>query len=102
MILGTIEGISEQDFQRLKAELCRYFDEVRWKDESLVIKSWRDHGSVKPIFTRIAESIRPGRFGTLLYVGHGNVACFYFGSNRYVGRRFREPTPPDWWTPVRD
>lgn len=100
MILGTIEGISRNDFNAMKTDLRRHFDEVGWKDGALVIKSARDHEPVKSIFARIAGSIAPGKFGTLLYVGHGNVACFYFGHGKYVGRRYREPKPPDWWQPA--
>ena len=99
MIVGTIDGISKKDFDRLKEELRRCFDEVGWKNGALVIRSSRDHDSVKDVFSRISNAVQPGKFGTLLYVGHGNVACFYFGSRQYVGKRFKEPTPPDWWQP---
>lgn len=99
MIFGTIEGIPRQDYDRLKDTLRRHFDEVGWKDGSLVIKSFREHGPVKEIFAKIAACVQSDSFGTLLYVGHGNVACFYFGHNRYLGRRFKEPPPPEWWQP---
>ena len=99
MIVGTIDGISRKDFDRLKEDLRRYFDEVGWNNGALAIKSSRDHDTVKDIFAKIATCVQPGKFGSLLYVGHGNVACFYFGHQQYVGRRFKEPTPPDWWQP---
>ena len=99
MIVGTIDGIRRNDFERLKGPLRRCFEEVGWKDGALVIKSSRDHDSVKEIFAQIADCVQPDKFGSLLYVGHGNVACFFFGHKRYVGRRFKEPAPPDWWQP---
>jgi len=99
MIFGTIDGISKKNFGRLQKELNRRFDEVRWKNGALVIQSSRDHGQLKDIFTKITASIEPERFGTLLYVGHGNIVCFYFKQKEYVGRRYKEPTPPDWWKP---
>jgi hypothetical protein len=97
LIFGSIDGISEKDFLRLKPTLNRRFDTAAWKDGSLVIKSMRDHGTLKDVFSQIAERIGENGLGSLLYVGQGNVVCFYFGCRRYVGRRYREPAPPDWW-----
>jgi len=102
MIVGTINGVSKKDFDRLKKELTKRFDEVGWKNDVLLIKSERNHEAVKGVFTKIAACVHPGQFGTLLYVGHGNVACFYFGHKKYVGRRYKEPTPPDWWEPQEE
>ncbi len=99
IIFGSINGILEKDFDRLKKELAGRFDEVGWKNNVLVIKSARDHNEVKGIFAKISACVQKGQFGTLLYVGHGNVACFYFGHKKYVGRKYREPAPPDWWEP---
>jgi len=100
MLLGSIDGIKKIDFERLKRSLDACFDEVQWKDNRLTIKSSREHPPVKEIFSKIAASVQPGCFGSLLYVGHGNIACFYFGHKQYVGRRFKEPTPPEWWLPA--
>jgi hypothetical protein len=97
MILGSIEGIGKQDFNRLQGKLRRCFDEVGWKDGVLSINSSREHERLKEIFVDLSQCIQKGQFGSLLYVGHGNVACFYFGHQKYVGKRFRQPAPPDWW-----
>lgn len=99
MIIGTIEGVSKRDFNRLKQTLQSRFDEVGWSNDMLVVRSSRDHGQLKDVFTMIADTVKKGKFGSLLYVGHGNVACFYFGHKKYVGRKYKEPRPPGWWKP---
>ena len=99
MIVGAINGISKKAFDGLKKELTERFDEVGWNNDVLAIKSARDHKAVKGIFTKIAACVQEGKSGSLLYVGHGNVACFYFGHKKYVGKKYREPAPPDWWEP---
>jgi hypothetical protein len=97
LIFGSIDGISEKDYLRLKPTLSQRFDAAGWKDGSLVINSMRDHGKLKDVFSQIADRIGEDGFGSLLYVGQGSVVCFYFGCRRYVGRRYREPLPPEWW-----
>lgn len=99
MILGSIDGISKSGYGKLEARLKDRFDQVSWRQGAVVIQSVRDHGRLKEVFADIAAAMAPGRYGTLLYVGHGNVACFYFAHGKYVGRRYREPAPPDWWSP---
>lgn len=97
MILGSIEGVVKKDFDRLKTKLKGRFDEVGWKNNVLSIKSSREHGQLKTLFTELSQCIQKGKFGSLLYVGHGNVACFYFGHQQYVGKKFKQPVPPEWW-----
>lgn len=97
LIFGSIEGMAEKDFLRLKPVLQERFDNAVWREGSLVIKSMRDHGSLKEVFSRIAQRIGEDGWGSLLYVGQGSVVCFFFGCRRYAGRRYREPVPPEWW-----
>jgi hypothetical protein len=99
IILGTINGISQSDFDSLKQELQDCFDKVGWKNNALFIKSDREHRRLKSIFTKISESISQGDSGSLLYVGDEKVACVYFGHKKFVGKSYREPRPPDWWIP---
>ncbi len=97
LILGTIDGISKKDFDRLKSELKECFDQVAWKDNTLIIKSERQHQRIKTIATRIADCIPDGKFGSLLYIGNDRVACIYFGHKQFVGKQYAEPEPPLWW-----
>lgn len=99
LIMGRIEGIGRRDYDLLADELKRFFQRVRWQDEALVIRSEQRHAKMRPVFQMIADRMVEGRFGSLLYVGSGNVACFYFAHGRVTGRRYREPEPPDWWRP---
>ena len=97
IILGTINGISEKDFDILKKDLQDNFDKVAWKDDTISIKSERKHLRMKSICTKISEYISLGSYGSLLYVGNEKVACIYLGHRQYEGRRFKEPPPPEWW-----
>ena len=97
IILGTIDGISKKDFERLKKELKECFQQVGWKDNTLIIKSDRQHHRVKIIATKIADCIQEGKFGSLLYIGNDRVVCIYFGHKQFVGKQYGEPEPPEWW-----
>ena len=97
LIFGTINGISKRDFNVLQPELQGYFEKIAWRDDALIIRSEREHPRIRNIFACIADRISAGSYGSLFYVGNGNVACFYFGRQKVTGRRFREPTPPEWW-----
>ena len=91
IILGTINGISEKDFEILKKDLQNNFDKVAWRDDAIFIKSERKHLRMKSIFMRISEFISHGKFGSLLYVGNEKVACIYLGHKKFEGRMFRSP-----------
>ena len=97
LIFGCINGISKQNFDVLQPELQSYFEKSAWRDGALIIRSEREHAYMRKIFTLIASRISTGSYGSLLYVGSGNVVCFYFGHQKVTGRRYREPTPPEWW-----
>ena len=97
LIFGTINGISKRDFDVLQPELQDYFEKVAWCNGAMTIRSEHEHARMRKIFTRIASRISAGSYGSLFYVGNGNVACFYFGCQKVTGRRYREPTPPEWW-----
>jgi hypothetical protein len=98
LIFGSVKGLSQKVFRRMRRTLEERFDSVAWKDDTLIIHSLRQHGRLKPVFGAIAEGVEEGGGGSLLFVGNGQVVCFYFGPGRFVGRRYREPKPPEWWT----
>jgi len=97
IILGTIEGISKGDFERISKDLKQCFEHVGWKNDTLIIKSEKQHHRVKLVATKIADCIQEGKFGSLLYIGNDRVVCIYFGHRRFVGKQYGEPEPPDWW-----
>jgi hypothetical protein len=97
IIFGTIDGIAKGDFDRLKKELRECFQQVGWKDNTLIIKSEKQHHRIKIIATRIADCIQEGKFGSLLYIGNDRVVCIYFGHKQFVGKQYGEPEPPEWW-----
>jgi len=99
IVLGTIDGISKKDFGLLKKDLQACFDQVGWKDNAISIKSERKHLRMKSVFTKIADNISQGHFGSLLYVGNEKVACIYFSHKKFEGKMFKEPHPPEWWKP---
>jgi hypothetical protein len=102
MVIGSIDGISEVDFNRLRSELEPCFEKVVWKNNRLTIKSNGAHRDLKKMFQSMADCIQPGHFGSLLYVGRGTVACFYFGHKQVSGKKFIEPEPPAWWNVKAD
>ena len=61
MIFGSIEGILKKDFERLKNDLNKYFDEVGWKENALIIKSSRNHGGLNQVFKKIADCVQEGK-----------------------------------------
>lgn len=97
IILGAIDGISKGDFDRLKKELKECFQQVGWKDNTLIIKSEKQHHRLKIIAARIADCIPEGKFGSLLYIGNDRVVCIYFGHKQFIGKQYGEPEPPEWW-----
>jgi hypothetical protein len=97
MVIGSIDGISEVDFNRLRVDLEQCFEQVVWKTNRLVIRSIGAHRDLKKIFQEMAECIQVEHFGSLLYVGKGAVACFYFGHRLVAAKKFIEPEPPAWW-----
>jgi len=96
-ILGSINGISNIDYQKLKKDLSRNFEKFAWKDNTLFINSSKKHEHLKAIAAKIADCIPKGEYGSLLFVGNKRVVCIYLGHKRFVGKPYREPTPPDWW-----
>lgn len=102
IILGTIDGISKTDYERLKKELKECFQHVAWKDNTLIIKSEKQHRRVKMVATKIADCIPEGKFGSLLYVGNDRVVCIYFGHKQFVGKEYGEPEPPEWWGETKE
>jgi len=97
IILGTINGISKTDYEKLKRDLNQYFEKSVWMDNTLSINSSKKHGHIKDIAAKIADCISKGEYGSLLFVGNNQVVCIYFGHKRFVGKPYREPSPPEWW-----
>ena len=97
LILGSIKGIAKKDYNQLKFDLQECFDKVIWKDHTIYIRSERRHSRVKRIFGKIAYCVSEGQYGSLLYVWNDKVACIYFGHKKFVGKKYREPCPPEWW-----
>jgi ABC-type Fe3+-citrate transport system substrate-binding protein len=97
IIIGSIDGISKEDYADLKSELQECFDNISWKDSQLIIKSEKRHTNLKTVIHKIAETITEQKFGALMYVGNETVACIYVGSKQVTTKKFIEPTPPTWW-----
>ena len=97
IILGSISGISNINYEKLKKDLSRYFEKFGWKDNTLFINSSKKHKHIKDIAAKIADCIPKGEFGSLLFVGNKRVVCIYLGHKRFVGKPYKEPTPPEWW-----
>jgi hypothetical protein len=97
IILGTINGISKADYEKLKNNLNQYFEKAAWKDNTLFINSSKKHEHIKEIATKIANCIAEGEYGSLLFVGNKRVVCIYLGHKQFVGKPYKEPSPPEWW-----
>jgi hypothetical protein len=97
IIMGSIDGISKQNYTAMKSELKECFDKISWKDDRLIIKSEKRHTKLKTIIHRIAANITEQKFGALMYVGNETVACIYVGPKQVVTKKFTEPAPPIWW-----
>ena len=97
IILGTINGISKIDYEKLKADLSKSFEKVAWKNNTLSIQSSKKHHRLKDIATKIADRICENEYGSLLFIGNSRVVCIYLGHKRFVSRPYKEPEPPAWW-----
>lgn len=97
IILGTISGISEIDYKKLKKDLSQNFEKVAWKNNTLFINSSKKHEHLKEVAAKIADCVAEGEYGSLLFVGNNRVVCIYLGHKRFVGKQYREPIPPEWW-----
>ena len=96
-ILGSINGISNIDYEKLKKDLARSFEKFAWKNNTLIINSSKKHEHIKEIAAKIADCIPKGEYGSLLFVGNKRVVCIYMGHKRFVGKPYKEPIPPEWW-----
>lgn len=97
IIMGSIDGISKQQYAAIKSELKECFDKISWKNGKLTIKSEKRHTKFKAIIHKIAATITEQKFGALMYVGNETVACIYVGPKQVVTKKFIEPAPPTWW-----
>lgn len=116
---GIINGVSRQNYDGLRAVYERlrqreriFISEVHWSDSrggsitvNVTVHSDRayeiqDFG--KELFSRIANSISPGKFGLLFYAA-GDIAeigYIFFGHKRLEWKKFNIDFP-DWWTEER-
>jgi len=97
IILGSINGISKIDYEKLKADLSKSFEKVVWKNNTLSIQSSKKHHRLKDIAAKIADRICENEYGSLLFIGNNRVVCIYFGHKRFISRPYKEPEPPEWW-----
>ncbi len=97
IILGSINGISKIDYEKLKADLSKSFEKVVWKNRTLSIQSSKKHHRLKDIAAKIADRICENEYGSLLFIGNNRVVCIYFGHKRFISRPYKEPEPPEWW-----
>ena len=54
-ILGSINGISNIDYEKLKKDLARSFEKFAWKNNTLIINSSKKHEHIKDIAAKIAD-----------------------------------------------
>ena len=97
IIFGSINGITKKSYARIKSEVLQCFETVVWKDNTLTIKSEKQHTNLKATVHKIAATIEGHQFGALIYVGNETVACIYLGPKQVSTRKFIEPSPPLWW-----
>ena len=97
IIVGSINGISKIDYDKIKADLLKSFEKVVWKDNTLSIQSSKKHHRLKDMAAKIADRIAENGYGSLLFIGNSRVVCIYFGHKRFVSRPYKEPVPPEWW-----
>ena len=49
IIIGSIDGISKENYADMKSELKECFDKISWKDSQLIIKSEKRHTKLKTL-----------------------------------------------------
>jgi hypothetical protein len=107
VIQGTINGISKEDFESLKDNMQRYFNNVWWDNDVLHINSSRGepylgtYGKIKMLFSRVADSILEGKYGKLGFIGligkREIVGVIFFGHKKWELKEFVRPETPQWY-----
>jgi hypothetical protein len=107
VIQGTINGISKEDFESLKDNRQRYFNNVWWDNDVLHINSSRGepylgtYGTIKMLFSRVADSILEGKYGKLGFIGligkREIVGVIFFGHKKWELNEFVRPETPQWY-----
>jgi hypothetical protein len=107
VIQGTINGISKEDFESLKDNMQRYFNNVWWDNDVLHINSSQGepylgiYGKIKMIFSRVADSIIEGKYGKLGFIGligkREIVGVIFLGHKKWELNEFVRPETPQWY-----
>ncbi len=107
VIQGTINGISKEDFESLKDNMQRYFNNVWWDNDVLHINSSRGepylgtYDTVKMLFSLVADSIIEGKYGKLGFIGligkREIVSIIFFGHKKWELKEFSRPETPEWY-----
>lgn len=107
ILQGSIAGISEDDFNVLKADIERYFHTACWEKERIYIDNTRSEpylgtfDQIENLFARIADHVPKGKYGKLGFVGlvgkREIVGIVYFMRRRWEMREFTRPEMPKWY-----
>ena len=107
IIQGAINGISKEDFENLKDNMQRHFNNVWWDNDVVRINS--SHGEpylgtydmVKTLFNHMADSILEGKYGKLGFIGligkREIVSIIFFGHKKWELKEFARPEAPQWY-----
>jgi len=104
---GTISGISKEDFENLKDNMQRYFNNVRWDNDVVHINNspgeqyMGTYDVVTILFNRMADSILEGKYGKLGFIGligkREIVGVIFFGNKKWELKAFTRPEAPQWY-----
>ncbi len=107
IIQGTISGISKKDFEDLKDNMQRNFNNVWWDNDVVHINNNRGepylgtYDTVKILFNRMADSILEGKYGKLGFIGligkREIVSVIFFGHKKWELQEFARPEAPQWY-----
>lgn len=107
IIQGAISGISKEDFENLKDNMQRYFNNTWWDNDVVHINNTRGepylgtYDTVKILFNRMAESILEGKYGKLGFIGlvgkREIVSVIFFGHKKWEFKEFVRPETPQWY-----
>ena len=107
VIQGTISGISKEDFENLKDNMQRYFNNVRWDNDVVHINNspgeqyMGTYDTVTILFNRMADSILEGKYGKLGFIGligkREIVGVIFFGNKKWELKAFTRPEAPQWY-----
>lgn len=107
IIQGAIEGISKEDFAKLKDDVRKYFHHVWWKNDVMHINNsegepyFGTYDEIKAIFSRIAGSILESKYGKLGFIGlmgkREIISVIFLGHKKWELKEFTRPETPEWY-----